>query len=415
MIRLKPDPDNRYTCPVCKAANPLIHQFALESVNVFANCMCSACGFRFDQVLPVGHTVDYPLAYGSENKREYRKDGCPDWLSATVFASHTKIKPDELSIERIIYKHCDHVVLLNTLDSIYGHVLLKLYNANYHLDAEKEIGLIIILPRIFEWLIPKGCAEVWIIDLKLSELIYGYSALQKFVSDQLPRFQSVYLSSAYSHPSLTGNDIQRLTGISPFNLENFKRQKPTITFILREDRWWFSHPVEYWFYRICRKLNVLTWGRRVLTGRQNQLVRKTIRKIKKHLPDAQVNLVGFGERSSVDKHVTDYRAVRVNGALEKEWCQVYSTSHVVIGVHGSNMLLPTALAAGCVEILPEDRYGNMVQDISVRYTDRQQLFFYRFADQYSSPQSIANKAIAILTDYPVFKRNMSVNTYNRTS
>jgi hypothetical protein len=88
---------------------------------------------------------------------------------------------------------------------------------------------------------------------------------------------------------------------------------------------------------------------------------------------------------------------------------------VVIGIHGSNMLLPTALAAGCVEILPEDRYGNMVQDISVRYTNRQQLFFYRFADQYSSPQSIANKAIAIIKDYSLFKKNMTTNGYNRPS
>ncbi len=415
MIRLKPDPDKIYTCPECGSGNTVIHEFIFEVINVFANCTCSECGFTFDQVLPAGHTVDNPLWYGRENKMEYKRKDCPDWLSSSVFKSHGKIKRDEITMERVIYKQCKQVVILNTLDSLYGHVLLKLYNAFYHLEKEKEIGLIIILPRIFEWLIPKGCAEVWIVDLKLSGMIYSYSSLQKFVADQLPRFQSIYLSSAYSHPTIHGTDIERLTGVAPFNLEDFMAGRPVITFILREDRWWFRNPADYWFYRICRKLNILSWGSRVLTGMQNQLVRKTIRKIKKRLPDAYFNLIGLGGKTISEENVNDNRAPTATVGIEKEWCHVYARSHVVIGVHGSNMLLPTALAAGCVEILPEDRYGNMVQDISVRYTDRHQLFFYRFADQFSTPGSIASKTIAMITDYPLFRKNMHTNAYDRTS
>jgi hypothetical protein len=75
------------------------------------------------------------------------------------------------------------------------------------------------------------------------------------------------------------------------------------------------------------------------------------------------------------------------------------------------MLLPTAFAAGCVEILPLDRFGNMVQDISVRYNDRKQLFFYRFADEYASPKSVAAKAVAIITDFKEYNTNMCKNIY----
>jgi len=73
------------------------------------------------------------------------------------------------------------------------------------------------------------------------------------------------------------------------------------------------------------------------------------------------------------------------------------------------MLLPTAFAAGCIEILPEDRYGNMVQDISVRYADRRQLFLYRFTSQYSKPKAVAKQAISILRDYKTFALNMCAN------
>ena len=97
--------------------------------------------------------------------------------------------------------------------------------------------------------------------------------------------------------------------------------------------------------------------------------------------------------------------------IETAWCNVYSRSHVVIGIHGSNMLLPTALAAGCVEILPTERYGNMVQDIAVRYRDRRQLFLYRFADQYTSPRSVAAKALAIIEHYDRYYKNMCRHLY----
>jgi hypothetical protein len=415
MIRLKPDPENRYTCPQCQASSSHVNDFVLDSVNVFACCECLICSLKFDQVLPVGHTVDHSLSYGAENLIEYKNSDCPEWLWNSVFKSHKNVKTEEVAIERIIYKQCNKVVILNTLDSLYGHVLLKLYNAFHHLDTEKEIGLIIIIPKIFKWLIPQGCAEVWIVDLKLSDMIYGYSSLQKFVSEQFQRFDTIYLSNAFSHPMVNSSDAKRLTGIEPFNLNGFSKQKPVITFILREDRWWFYSPVDYWFYRICRKLNISAWGGRVLTHRQNKLVKKTSSALKKQLPDVQINLVGLGEKGQTASGVSDYRTVKVNEEVEREWCHIYAKSHVVIGIHGSNMLLPTALAAGCVEILPEDRYGNMVQDISVRYTDRQQLFFYRFAEQYSTPQSIANKAIAIIKDYPIFKKNMITNCYNRPS
>jgi hypothetical protein len=158
-------------------------------------------------------------------------------------------------------------------------------------------------------------------------------------------------------------------------------------------------------------LNILLWGSRILALRQNRLIKKTIKLIKKELPDVIFFLVGLGKTGTFTNSITDDRQLETNDVVEKEWCEIYAKSHVVIGIHGSNMLLPTALAAGCVEVLPADRYGNMVQDISVRYKDRKQLFFYRFVDQFAKPSSIASKAIAIIRDYKMFETNMGHNKY----
>jgi len=101
----------------------------------------------------------------------------------------------------------------------------------------------------------------------------------------------------------------------------------------------------------------------------------------------------------------------MNTAVERSWCEAYARSQLVVGVHGSNMLLPTALAAGCVEILPHDRQGNVVQDISVRYNDRMQLFLYRFVDEFARPVEIDRQVSAIFDHFNLFERNNRINIF----
>ena len=272
MLKLKPYPYNNFVCPECGSIDPLVSDIRFESINVLAECMCANCGFIFFHILPAGHMVGRNLAIGKVNQKLYSDDECPDWLAKAVLKSHKGNRTNKLTIEKTVFKKYDDVIILNTLDSLYGHVLLKLYNAFYHLDHQPELGLIIIIPKIFKWLIPPGCAEVWVVDLKLSELEYSYDHLQKFVAEESSRFNKIYLSPAYSHPDISAIDMARLTGMPPFNLDKFNRRKPTITFILREDRWWFSSLPDYWFYRICRKVKTLTRGANLLSLRQNRLV-----------------------------------------------------------------------------------------------------------------------------------------------
>ncbi len=53
---------------------------------------------------------------------------------------------------------------------------------------------------------------------------------------------------------------------------------------------------------------------------------------------------------------------------------------LVIGVHGSNMLLPTAHAGSLVELIGPERWGNFTQDVLFREAGdcRETFFRYRF-------------------------------------
>lgn len=413
MIRLKPNPEAIFRCPECRSEDTIVHDIRFESINILADCTCPRCGFEFYQALPVGHTVNHPLSIGKQNGKIHSRDESPHWVINAVLQSHENNRLDVVKIERTIFKKYDKVIILNALDSLYGHVLLKIYNAFHHLDHQKDLGLILIIPKLVKWLVPQGCAEIWVVDLPLADLDYGYDSIRKYIGHELERFEQVYLSKAYSHPDVSKVDFARLTGVSPFDLENFSRQKATVTFVLREDRWWFNGTMDYWFYRACRKLRVLSFGAKLLTLRQNRLIKKTMALIRKDLHVVDFFVIGLGRTGEFGKEATDHRQTTVNAVIESSWCRTYSKSHVVVGIHGSNMLLPTAMAAGCVEILPEDRYGNMIQDLSVRYNDRRQLFFYRLADQFATPKSIGDKVVGIIRDYEEFHTNMCQNGYAR--
>jgi hypothetical protein len=411
MIELKPHPENYFTCPECQSVNPLIRDVIVPSIHVMADCRCGNCGLEFYQLYPVGHAIRDQHSIGKRNGKFYKSLTEHSWFYDAFDKGHRVIRKNKVSVEKRIIKEMDQVVILNTLDFLYGHVLLKLCNSIYHLDNHKDLGLIVIVPKIFEWLIPTECAEVWIVDLKLSELTCGYESIQKFISNEFNRFSKIYLRKAYSHPDFTSNALKRLTGIEPFDLSKFTQRKPTVTFVLREDRWWLTSSFDYWFYRICRFLKILSWGSRILARRQNKLVKATVRILKSKIPEVDIYVVGLGDTGGFAGSAQDERTLVVNEPIEKNWCKIYADSHVVVGVHGSNMLLPTALAAGCVEILPKDRYGNMVQDISVRYNDRKQLFFYRFVDQYANSKSVAAKIVAMITDFEMYNDNMCRNIY----
>src|SRR5258708_25262521 len=232
MIRIKPEPENQFLCPKC-SQQPLVREIVMQSVFTLADCVCKKCEFEFYQTLPIGHAVIDTLTIDKSERKLYPDDTEKSWLTKALMKAYGNEKRDEVHVKKIIYKKYERVVVLNTLDFLYGHVLLKLYNSIYHLDNNKDLGLIIIIPKLFEWLIPNGCAEAWIVDLKLNELTYNYLSVQKFISKAFERFQTIYLSKSYSHPDFTTIDISRFTSIKPFDLANFTRLRPTVTFVLR--------------------------------------------------------------------------------------------------------------------------------------------------------------------------------------
>jgi hypothetical protein len=194
---------------------------------------------------------------------------------------------------------------------------------------------------MYAWLIPEGVAEAWIVDLRLGGMHGWHTAIDRFVQERLPHYDEVHLAKGYSHPDVSGLDIARFTGVRPFDPERFDREPPHVTFVVRQDRLWYRWPLAKFLHRVFRKLGLEGSLGRLMIGDQRRMVGTVMARLRKSLPGVTFSVVGLGPSSSWASDVNDLRTERMDVEVERSWCRAYAKSQVVVGVHGSNMLLPT--------------------------------------------------------------------------
>lgn len=413
MVELKPNIYTGFHCPECQSKQVEVANPFFEGTHTLAECSCGNCGFHFYHDFPVGNAKDQPSAIGIGNGKFYRMKDTEEeqWLPTHFERDAQAVSDADLPIRKIVHKTCREIILLNTLDSCYGHVMPRLVNAHHHLTQESDKGLVLIIPRAFEWMVPDGCAEVWILDVGLGQFDQWLNGFNRFVQEELKRFDKVYLSPAFTNQDWKNIQPEQFTGVKPFDLANFATAPKTFTFITREDRLWFPLPIFDFLWRVAKKLRILSHVLPLFMGIQNRRIVRTFKRIRRDIPDARFLAIGVGKTGSFPDFVEDLRVDRPDARTEREWCERYAESHVVMGVHGSNMLLPSWHAAGAIEMLPDDRFGNIVQDIAVRHYDRRMLFFYRFFPQYINPVYVARIAASIVENYEAFELNMCINTF----
>ena len=259
------------------------------------------------------------------------------------------------------------------------------------------------MPPFLEWLLPDGLAEAWIVDLPLRDGTQWNDWLTAEIAQKLNNFKEVFLSPAFSHPHPDDFHIERFTRIAPFSLESFAEltDNPVITFIWREDRLWEDTGVG----KLKRSFGLAKNG---IAGQTRKIVRFA-EILRGQFPKLDFAVVGLGLEGNFPEWITDLRKTKLSSADEREWCGRYAASHIVVGIHGSNMLLPSAHAGGVVELLPEDRQGNFLQDILLRGSDiRETLFRYRFVSLSTSPEVLAH-IVSILLRYEEFRKLMKGN------
>ncbi len=407
MIRLKPNLQTlSRRCPKCNSTL-IATDFFIPGMRSLAQFYCTVCKGEFYGDLASGQALYTPILMDKNSGESFGGESA-QWFADWLTDSYKNRSNEKIGFLTRRYSETKKkVVLLNCLDTLYGHSLLKLLNAQFYLDQLKDLSLIVIAPPFLEWLLPEGIAEAWIVDLPLRCGTDWNDWLAKEIGERLENFDEVFLSVAFSHPHSADFDIERFTRITPFPLEKFAeaRKNPCITFIWREDRLWQTEDSS-----AANNLQKIKRRFGVSPNKLDEQTRKVINFaecLRGKFPRLDFAVAGLGQTNEFPNWISDLRLLKLDEKAERKWCERYAKSHLVVGVHGSNMLLPSAHAGGAIEILEENRQGNFLQDILFRLSDAREMFFrYRFAPQTTSPENLANLAANVLR-YEDFRHLMS--------
>jgi len=416
-----------------------------------ADMRCDKCTQSFWGDLPVGHALYAPLILEQTSGDVFSRTV---GLDIPLRDSYANPSSEKVAFTVEEFRLAKKPVLLNCLDFLYGHSLLKLLNAQGVMDAHPYLDLIVLVPPMLRWMVPDGVAAIWTIALPLRRGTEWNTWIGAEISRRITPYQEAWISVAYPHHPCC--DISRFTKQRPFprNEWPLRLNSPRITFVWREEssRMWVrsnrfswhwnvlkeqlhrcirntetstkedgvaklsaNHEVHYLqrLMRIYFKLRRITLTRWEIWRQRQQMIR-TFRLIRQKFPAARFSVVGFAKPESLPHWIEDLRVSRMDNATERIWCLAYADSHVVIGTHGSNMILPTAHAGSAIILMPADRWGVFLQDTLVDAMDpRDALFHYRSLPCSVAPEDVANNVVFLLNHQPYFWATNHARRLNR--
>jgi hypothetical protein len=390
-----------WKCPACGCQLSEAKSILFQGQHVLADISCTCCDVEYFQTYPVGHGAVFPVSFTKTGKKSKYGQVAEWWMAKPLIESMVTNEKFESSIEIIVYKKFKNCVILNCLDDCWGHVFMKLLNAQKHLDENPETGLILLVPASFKWLIPEGIAEAWLVNAPLIVFRKRISNLEAFVKNQFERFESLSLSEANIRPNLSNLDIAKFTKTEKFDFVS--TSKLAITFIWREDRFWQTSKVEEWMFLASIKFNFFDLVKPFFAWRQMAHFNTVAKIILKVHPYAIIRLSGIGKSLKVDKPILDVRKTQYSESIEVEYCRIYAQSSVVLGVHGSNMLLPTALAGGFVDLVPSWKLERWGEDIAQPYFDGRSVLFGRCLEGVSLAKNVAKHVLSIFANQQIHK------------
>ena len=292
---------------------------------------CAGCGHRYLQDLPTGHGLVYPATLDLDTGEAIEPGGAV-WFAHALRRIWEEPDFGAVHLHVDARRPADNASLLDCLDPVWGHSLLKLLNVQSELAAGRDV--IALVPASLRHLVPDGVAEVWSVGESARRFGGWLVELERAIAGELDRLGSCALSPAFPHPHPSTYDLGTL--VERFEPERIG--KPQVTLCLRDDRLWGADA----------------------DAEAANLARLCERLMSVH-PRAAIAALGVGAATPLPDAVSDLRTAAPDTATEERWISVLRATDVAIGVHGSHLLLPSGLAQVVVELAPRERWGNVLQ------------------------------------------------------
>ena len=391
MIELHPKPKIKYICAKCGTTNTP-HDWLISGMRNLAMVSCQSCGVKYYADLPAGHGLTYPMHLFPESGEVYDARGV-EWFSQSLRESYLNRTSKPLGFTVKELRPVRKPILLNCLDNLYAHCLYKLLNAQYYIDHCPDYDLIIMIQPFLNWMIPDGTAQVWVVDLPLRKGTEWNEWLTAETKNRISEYPECMLSVAVPCPHPDDVTMERFLKVCPFDLSTWLQTSstPVITYVWRDDRIWSNHD----------SMSFLERRSSGTVDQQRKNVIELAQLIRKEFPNVDFAVAGVGSCANLPEGIQNLTFEKLDENAERKLCERYAKSHIAVGVHGSNMSLPSALSGAAIVLIGEDRYGNVVQDLLINETDvRSALVRYRLMPLTSSPEEINALTSSMLRKLP---------------
>ncbi|MEO0330516.1 MAG: hypothetical protein AAF223_02370, partial [Bacteroidota bacterium] len=183
MIQIKPHLPQPTGLPEA-LQNVVVEDLIFTGIHILVRLRNNVTQTVYYHTLPAGHATRFPVTFSADGKEKYYPKAAEAWMATPLINSVLRKLTIYPPIEKTVLQPYSEVVILNCLDNCYGHVLYKLFNAQRHLDDNFGIGVILVIPHSFKWLVPSGVAEIWSVDAPLNQLNSLISSLDDFVKNE---------------------------------------------------------------------------------------------------------------------------------------------------------------------------------------------------------------------------------------
>lgn len=373
---------------------------------IVVSARCSGCDRTFEFDWPAGHALLHPVIVETETGAVHISGS--EWY-ARHFLRCFATRSNQTSAKITVHGSCrvgGTATLLNCIDYLYGHVLLKVMSVTKHIGEAPDDDVVVIVPKLLSWLVPDEAITVEV-DMSLSSGEHWLAGLDAVVEDVLEPCSAVRISPAVSQPDLTLDDLAVL-GLTSKQDGEIPLQ---VGFILRSDRLWLGPPSLP--LRLTRRLPK-RFAEPWLLRRQHRNYARLTHCVQQRHPEARIVALGIGQPDGLPAEIED---LRTPGPVREEsaWLAQYERCRVIVGVHGSALLLPSLFAGAVVDLVPNYKLDrafltDLIIPVGSIEHPKLSLFRHRMLPVESSPETVAAHVLSIIETADFQHQNLIENT-----
>lgn len=368
-----------------------------------------ASGEEVYHELPWSVGLVTPAVLNSHTQKLLAQCKCPFWYKTAIEKAYS----NKLTIIPTIRIHkrrdVDDVWFVNCLMPHYGDCVSLLLRTGCLKNSHR--ASIALVPSHLVRMVPEWYAEVWEIELpnnkSLGIAVDWNEEMNLLLMREFKRFRTVAIPLLFQPASPSSSDVVDFLGIQPFNLRQWRRFQPKVTFLWREER--LSPPeiqmpphISRFARKLCLSIVINQFLKRLNLWRYKRFVVQTFKLLKREIPDCTLSVIGLGRWPKLPAWIIDYRVNNHSLRADLSDERIVSQSHVLISAHGSHLVGLSSLPGCVVQLIPDTKWDNWLDALSIRDRDKGGWSNYICVSTCISPGSLAQIIISRLRRESLF-------------